>query len=90
MKIPVCAICKGGKLLCGRKFCPIVQRLNFWRSNIEKVDDSFSGTSPPAIFVGRFGYPQVNVGILSPSMEVDHAERLDFPEFWYEKNTNKK
>ncbi len=87
MRVPVCAICKGGKLLCGKKFCPIVQRLNYWKSTIEKVDDSFSGTSPPSVFVGRFNYPRVNVGILSPPIEIDNAERLDFPEFWYEQKS---
>jgi len=87
MRVPVCAICKGGKLLCGKKFCPIVQRLSFWKSTIEKVDDSFSGTTPPAVFVGRYNYPRVNVGILSPPVEVEDAERLDFPEFWYEQKS---
>jgi hypothetical protein len=84
MKEPVCAICKGGKLLCGKKFCPIVQRLNYWKSTIERVNDSFFGTSPPSVFVGRHSYPRVNVGILSPPVEVENAEILDFPEVWYE------
>jgi len=87
MKVPVCAICKGGKFLCGKKFCPIIQRLNFWKSTIEKVKDSFFGTSPPSVFVGRFNYPRVNVGILSPPVEVDYAEDLDAPETWYEERT---
>lgn len=87
MRVPVCAICKGGKLLCGKKFCPIVQRLKYWKSTIEKVDDSFSGTTPPAVFVGRYNYPRVNVGILSPPIEIKNAERLDFPEFWYEQKS---
>jgi len=87
MKIPNCSICKGGKLLCGKKFCPIVQRLNFWKSTIENVKDSFFGTTPPSVFVGRFGYPRVNVGILSPPMEIENAEKLDFPEVWYQEQS---
>jgi hypothetical protein len=87
MIIPVCEICKGGKLLCGKKFCPIVQRLNFWKSTIENVKDSFFGTSPPSVFVGRYNYPRVNVGILSPPIEIDNAEKLDSPEIWYQEQS---
>jgi len=87
MKIPICSICKGGKLLCGKKFCPIVQRLNFWKSTIENVKDSFFGTTPPSVFVGRFNYPNVNVGILSPPVEIDYAEKLDSPEIWYKEQS---
>jgi hypothetical protein len=87
MIIPVCELCKGGKLLCGKKFCPIVQRLNFWKSTIENVKDSFLGTSPPSVFVGHYNYPRVNVGILSPPIEIDDAEKLDSPETWYKEQT---
>jgi len=40
-----------------------------------------SGTSPPAVFVGRFGYPKVSFGpLLSP--EHGRTELLDTPEDW--------
>lgn len=42
---------------------------------------SLSGTSPPGIFVGRFGYPKVNVGPLLPPFHGDTA-LLDLPEAW--------
>jgi hypothetical protein len=87
MIIPICEICKGGRLLCGRKFCPIIQRLNFWKSTIENVKDSFFGTSPPSVFVGQHNYPRVNVGILSPPVEIDYAEKLDSPETWYQEQS---
>jgi hypothetical protein len=87
MIVPVCAICKGGKFLCGKKFCPIIQRLNYWKNTIEKVDESFTGTTPPAVFIGRYNYPRVNVGILSPPVEVENAEILDFPEVWFEQRS---
>jgi len=87
MIIPICETCKGGRLLCGRKFCPIVQRLNFWKSTIENVKDSFFGTSPPSVFVGQHNYPRVNVGILSPPVEIDYAEKLDSPEIWYQEQS---
>ena len=88
MIIPICEVCKGGKLLCGRKFCPIIQRLNFWKSTIENVKDSFFGRSPPSVFVGQYNYPRVNVGILSPPVEVDYAEKLDSPEIWYQEQSS--
>ena len=46
--------------------------------------DHFSGSSPPEIFVGRYGYPQVNTGILSPT-EYGQTEILSSPEIWHEK-----
>jgi len=40
-----------------------------------------SGSSPPAVFVGRFGYPKVSFGpLLSP--EHGRTELLDTPEDW--------
>lgn len=39
------------------------------------------GTSPPGIFVGRFGYPKVNVGPLVPPFHGD-TTLWDLPEAW--------
>ncbi len=44
----------------------------------------FSGASPPEIFVGRFNYPQVNAGILTPEI-FEKTEEMSFPEIWHEK-----
>ena len=88
MREPVCAICKGSKLLCGRKFCPILERMRYWKKTIEEVKDSFFGTTPPSIFVGRYNYPRVNIGILSPPLEIKEAEKLDFPEVWYKEKAS--
>ncbi len=41
--------------------------------------------SAPAPFVGRFGYPRVNLGILSPQLPGD-ASRYDSPSLWSQKN----
>jgi len=86
MIIPVCAICKGGKFLCGKKFCPILERIKFWKTTIENVKD-FVGTSPPSHFVGRAFYPRVFVGILSPPQQIESADLLDSPEKWYEQKS---
>lgn len=42
---------------------------------------SFRSVSP-APFVGRFGYPNVNVGILAPPVLVDNAAWYDAPREW--------
>ncbi len=43
---------------------------------------SFSGSSPPEIFVGRWNYPNVYTGILSPE-EHGNTEHLSSPELWH-------
>ncbi len=45
----------------------------------------FTGTAP-APFVGRFGYPYVNVGILAPQQHDDNAWEYDAPRHWAQKN----
>lgn len=53
--------------------------------NFESLDlssNEFFGNSPPSIFVGRFGYPQVNVGVLSPVKTMKEAHLLDSPQEW--------
>ncbi len=45
---------------------------------------SFSGSSPPEIFIGRWNYPNVYTGILSPEEHGDTAA-LSSPEIWHEK-----
>jgi len=55
-------------------------KFNFESLNLDKND--FFGNSPPAVFVGRFGYPKVNVGILSPVEKKEDANLLDNPKEW--------
>jgi len=49
----------------------------------EMNSDTFEG-SAPSVFVGRQGYPDVNVGILSPAKLDDSAWQLDAPRHWSE------
>jgi hypothetical protein len=78
----LCAVCKGSKLLCGKTTCPVVARaasqFRVWRS-IKGL--SVDGSSPPSVFVGRFGYPYVNIGPLAPNYFGD-TSILDAPERW--------
>ncbi|VVB81112.1 Uncharacterised protein [uncultured archaeon] len=48
--------------------------------------ESFTGTAP-APFVGRFGYPFVNVGILAPPRHDEDAWLYDAPGHWAKTNT---
>jgi DNA repair protein NreA len=42
----------------------------------------FSGNSPPEIFIGKYNYPNINVGILSPNTFED-SEEYSMPELWH-------
>ena len=49
-----------------------------------KKKTHFSGASPPEIFVGRYNYPYVNAGIMSPEI-FENTEEMSLPEVWHEK-----
>jgi hypothetical protein len=82
MTIP-CIQCKGkNPKLCGREFCPIVAKAeSLFKTRDALNKDSFAGSSP-APFVGRFGYPEVNVGILAPPEVSEDAWIYDSPKHW--------
>ena len=57
-----------------------------WNEYISKYgnffsSDSLSGTSPPSVFVGSYGYPKLNVGPMVPPVHGD-TSLLDSPERW--------
>ncbi|MGQ0772671.1 MAG: hypothetical protein ACT4NT_07875 [Nitrososphaerota archaeon] len=57
-----------------------------WKEYLSKYgnlfsSDSISGSSPPSIFVGSFGYPKVGVGPMVPPIHGD-TSLLDLPEKW--------
>ena len=49
--------------------------------------NKFSGSSPPEVFVGRYGYPNVNIGILSPQSYGD-TSLMSSPEAWHSNKLN--
>lgn len=51
----------------------------------QEFKQHFQGSSP-APFIGRFGYPQVNIGILSPQISGD-TSHYDSPKAWNQQNT---
>lgn len=51
------------------------------------ISSSFTGSSPPEIFVGRWNYPSVYTGILSPP-ELGDTASFSSPEKWHEQNAS--
>lgn len=76
----LCAKCRG-KGWC-KKPCKIYSKI---KDFTPKKRIHFSGNSPPEIFVGRYNYPNISAGILSPE-DFDDSEQLSFPEIWHENN----
>src|SRR5881396_3240456 len=68
----LCIQCRGAKLLCGKTRCPILVRWDFMMKTAPMIDRvEMDGSSPPGVFVGRFGYPKVYVGPLVPPVHGD-------------------
>ena len=78
----LCVRCRAAKLLCGKPRCPILVQYDSMMTTRPLIDDvRLDGSSPPGVFVGRFGYPKVFVGPLIPPVHGD-TELLDTPEAW--------
>jgi len=78
----LCISCRGAKLLCGKARCPILVRWDSMMKTAPMIDRvDLDGSSPPGVFVGRFGYPKVYVGPLVPPIHGD-TQILDSPEEW--------
>lgn len=67
-------------------YSKVTDKVKFWRSVIENIKD-FSGSSPPAVFIGRAFYPKIYVGILAPPHQTT-TDILDSPEKWYEQKAS--
>jgi hypothetical protein len=76
----LCFNCKG-RGFCGKP-CKIYSKIKDYTPKIKK---HFSGSSPPEIFVGRYNYPNINAGILSPEIHGETGD-LSLPENWHKKN----
>jgi len=81
MNIP-CIRCKGADLSCGRSFCPIIAKAeSMFKVSSKPIKEDFFGSSP-APFVGRYGYPEINVGIMTPPEQREDAWLFDAPKHW--------
>lgn len=82
----LCAICKGAHLLCGKERCPLMIKFYSRSKSMPLVDmKDLAGSSPPAVFVGRYGYPKVDIGPLLPG-EFGDTAIMDRPEMWMGKS----
>lgn len=78
----MCLRCRAAQMLCGKPVCPILVRHDALLKTIPLIEGKeLEGSSPPALFVGRFGYPHVSVG---PLLSPQHGDTLlyDSPEKW--------
>ena len=82
----VCLQCKGLKLLCGRKRCPILDQKLISSSVTDLLSKEVHNFSPPGIFVGWVGYPKIRMGpmiSLRSYEDYDAFRVLDYPAEWY-------
>ena len=78
----MCLECRGTKLLCGKSRCPIIAKAeSISRVSTNPDSTHIEGTAPPGVFVGRFGYPKVFIGPMTPNY-YGNTEILDTPEQW--------
>ena len=66
--------------ICGEEDCKRHGFLFGQKKELGKKE--FSGSSPPEIFIGRWNYPNVYTGILSPE-EYGNNEIMSSPEMWH-------
>lgn len=80
-----CLRCKG-RGYCGRNFCPHVAKLNSMSKAKERHTKTEFSSQAPTPFIGRSGYPDVNVGVLSPPENTKETWKYDSPRYWAQKN----
>ena len=78
---PLCALCKGTKMLCNKERCPILVKFYAKLKHAPKIAGTTLYGSAPGVFVGRHGYPMVSIGPLVPPVLGDTSE-MDTPERW--------
>lgn len=84
-----CLRCKGGRLLCGLYYCPLIiksKALIPVRKVLPTLKEKYFGPSPPSLFIGRFGYPKVRIGPMG-AINSDYIEIIDEPDIWGTKRT---
>ena len=60
---PECIDCRGVRGMCGINPCPLLSKIHAKLPSHEiNSFDEMIGPSPPSVFVGRYGYPDVRVG----------------------------
>ena len=81
-----CVLCKGARNLCGKTRCPIIVKVHSYLKSVPLMSsEDINGASPPSVFIGRIGYPNVYVGPLVPPLRED-TSLFDLPEQWFGKS----
>jgi len=80
----LCVLCRG-RGLCGLTYCPVMARLRVSQV-LKPISYSrvIEGSTPPAVFVGRTGYPYVRAGPSTPPL-IGDTTIFDYPELWRER-----
>ena len=77
-----CILCRGTRKLCGKARCPIMAKVYSNMTTAPLLETrTLAGSSPPSLFVGRFGYPKVDIGPMIPPQFGD-TRLMDTPEEW--------
>lgn len=77
-----CPMCRRVRRLSSEKRCAIHLKAATLENHHPEFDTKkIVGSSPPGVFVGRFGYPKVYVGPMVPPVSGD-TTILDTPEWW--------
>ena len=80
----LCIKCKG-RGFCRKPKCVYLEKMKSVEPIVKKIGKEFFGASPPSVFVGRVGYPNVFAGTLAPMGEGD-TSKYDAPRLWHKGN----
>ncbi len=69
-----------------KDFCPICFRKQVFMSYKKKQFKDYVFGSTPTPFIGRFNYPNINVGVLNLDSHKEDASIYDSPKEWARKN----
>ncbi len=79
----ICPRC-GNKIIHRQCYCILRDKIKIQQEFNEKAKKEFSGENYN-VFVGRFGYPNINVGFLNTG-ELTKEDDADNPQLWADKN----
>jgi hypothetical protein len=84
----LCVKCKGNKLLCGLRACPILERFRSTINVVNKVynKNEIEGSTPPSIVIGEKNYPKVSISFnIPPDIYGEEAKNYENPKGWWGK-----
>lgn len=77
----LCLQCRSAKNLCGLSYCPILVKSLVKPKFEKKMNFEVAGSSPPSIFVGRYGYPRIKIYPSTPPVSGD-TSTYEIPNEW--------